>query len=188
MIFALLAIQLIVFLALSLWVWLIVETMWMNAPGRVLYYGSNIKEQGKVLEEIIQKYILDKKQKTEDYELVEPGAGLALVADYLAKKYAWKKVIGLELGTFIWTMGKIRGFFRHSQVELKKVDLFNYDYPNPAVLYSYLFPSLMDRLYAEGTLKGKLVISLTFPISSIEPTEEFQLKSWQKRILVYDFR
>lgn len=175
----------ILFLIFFLW-WLgfMGETLRYKGPDRVLYHGSDLGEQGPILQDIIQRYI----GETKIIPLVEPGAGLAKVATYLEKKFIWSKIIAIELGPFIRWPGQLRAKFMHSKIEWWAEDMFKVDWPKPAVVYCYLFTELMDHLYIQGKLKNCLVISLTFPLTKYEAAEIIQLKGWQKRIYVYDFQ
>lgn len=162
----------------------IVEFLWSRRPGRVIYYGSNLREQGPLLLKIIKKYIPD----TREYCLIEPGAGLGKVAEYLARHLEWADVAAVELGPVILTFGRIRAFIRRAPITFVHQNIFDFETPCPSVVYCYLTSDLLNRLYKNGQLNGSLVISLTFPLTGVRPTETIELKSWQARLLVYDFR
>lgn len=162
----------------------LIEFIISRRPGRVIYHGSDLGEQGKHLQEIIKKYV----PKTEKYTLVEPGAGLGKVAEYLGKAFTWQDVVAVEIGPVILTFGKIRAWFKGTTLHFVYQNIFEYVFPQPAVIYCYLTSDLLDQLYKNKQLKNALVISLTFPLTGVEPTEEIALKKWQSRILVYDFR
>jgi hypothetical protein len=183
---ALLVLAELFFLAAFCW-WLgyLWETHLNSRPGRVIYHGSNLREQGPVLEGVIRRYLGN---DTASATLVEPGAGLATVSHYLARRFAWKSVEAVELGGYILLIGRLRFLFRRDGVRLVRHDLLTYPIKPGSVVYCYLFPSLITRLYEEGRLDGSLVISLTFPIQDCPPTEEIVLPSWQRRLLIYDFR
>jgi hypothetical protein len=162
----------------------LVEFIISRRPGRVIYHGSDLGEQGILLQNIIKKYV----PATEAYSLVEPGAGLGKVAEYLGKKFAWKEVIAVELGPVILTFGKIRAWFFRTKLTFVHQNIFAYAMPKKAVVYCYLTSDLLDELYIKKQLNNRLVISLTFPLTGVNPTEEIALKGWQSRLLVYDFR
>ena len=155
-----------------------------NRKDRVIYYSSNLKQQGKLLEEVIRKYVPD----VSDYALIEPGAGLGRVSQYLATRFPWKEVIAVECMPVIFTAGRLRNRLLRTRVRFVRRDIFAWDMPKPAVVYCYLFPQLMEKLYKEGQLEGRLVISLTFAIPDVTPTEKVEFKGWQSPLWVYDFR
>jgi hypothetical protein len=179
-------------LALIMVVWylaFLLETHQSKRDDRVLYHGSNLREQGALLDQIIATYLGGPKEIVK-YALYEPGAGMATVAHYLAGRYAWKEAQAIEIGPAVLLMGKLRfAFWRgKTAVQWKQENLFDSVYTAPALVYCYLFPKLITRLYREGKLAGSLVVSLTFPIEGLEPTEVFTLPSWQGKLLVYDLR
>jgi len=159
-----------------------------SRPDRVVYYSSNLKEQGKVLEAIIKKYITARGEATADYALVEPGAGFAHMARFLAQKYTWREIIAVEIGRVVLLIGRLLSLLRQDHITFIYADIFSYTVPQKSLVYCYLTSAIITRLYQEGKLNGQLVVCLTFTIEGVEPTEEIELKSWQKRIQVYDFR
>jgi len=160
------------------------ETMANFRTNRVLYHSSNLREQGEVLEKTIRRYAPD----SEKYVLVDIGAGLARVSQYLKARLPWKDVEAVEIGPVIMAFAKIRFLFLKPAVRFVRQDIFSYDLPKPAVVYAYISEEILTNLYKQGRLDGCLVLCLTFKINGLEPTEEIPLKSWQKRILVYDLR
>ncbi len=165
------------------------ETQQSSKKDRVLYHGSNIKEQGKVVKKVLEKYV-GEEQEIAKYTLYEPGAGMGIVAYYLAAAYKWKQVVAIEIGPAILVAGKIRFMLARTKTAVTWVyaDLFKVDYAPPGVVYCYLFPQLITKLYTEKKLDNCLVLSLTFAIEGLEPTETIELTSWQKRMYVYDLR
>lgn len=179
-------------LALIMVVWylaFLLETHQSKRDDRVLYHGSNLREQGVLLDQIIATYLGDSEEVAK-YALYEPGAGMATVAHYLAARYSWKEVQAIEIGPAILLLGRLRFALWKGKraVQWKRENLFESAYVAPALVYCYLFPKMITRLYQEGKLTGSLVVSLTFPIEGLEPTEVFTLPSWQGKLLVYDLR
>ena len=160
---------------------------WQNKhrADRVLYHASNLGEIGPLLCQIIDRYI---GSNTNQYSLVEPGAGLATVSRYLGGKYPWREIQAVEIGGFILIIGRLRQLFSLVPIRLIHKDIFVHTFPARSVVYCYLFSSLLTKLWQNGQLTGHLVISLTFPIQGVEPTEVIPLKSWQGQLYVYDFR
>lgn len=158
----------------------------LHSKDRVIYYGSNISKEGALVADIINRYI--GKENTHHYTLVEPGAGLGKMVVYLAKQFVWKDVQAVERSWIISTLGRMYCVWFRASVIWLRVNMFTTPFPKKAVMYCYLFPALMDRLYKEIRLAGRLVISLTFPIDGVEPTEKIEFPDWQSPLWVYDFR
>ncbi len=86
------------------------------------------------------------------------------------------KMIGYELVRPVVWLAKIRKFFtrnRHTcSLQFQCVDFFKQDLSHADIIFCYLWPSVMDRFYAEkwSTLKkGARVISHGFPIAALQP-------------------
>lgn len=158
------------------------------SPDYAVLVDSNISSIAPTLKLIIDKYA----PNTEDCNLVELGCGRAVVTDNLASNYKFKQVIAVDSEAEIITLAKAKS--KNSDIQFLTQDIFNYKAPEGSIIYCYLFARLMNRLYREGRLNGSLVISLTFAISGVEPTEilaasqDKNYKFTQKEIFVYDFR
>ena len=152
----------------------------------VIYYSTNLTLQGPHLEDIIRRRIPE--QEISQYTLVEPGAGLARVAEYLSKRFAWKKIVVMDRGPVIKMLGRMRLKLRGVKTEYQGGNIFNLDFPTKAVVYCYLYPQLIDKLKAQGKFDDRLVISLSFALSDVEPTETIAFDGWQSPLYVYDFR
>ena len=157
-------------------------------PDRVIYHSSNLKEQGPVLKRIVESFIEGRGENTADYTLVEPGAGLGRVSQFLLRSFAWKAAYAIEVGPFILGLAKLRSWVLPSRLVFVKQDFFQYKFPPKSLVYCYLFPALITKLYRQGSLKGQLVVSLSFAIEGLPPTQVLPLASWQKCLYVYDLR
>lgn len=175
---------LIAFLLLAAYFAFIWECRQNCRPNRIIYHGTNLAEQGEKLQDIISRYISD----TSTYNLVEPGAGMGKVAEYLGKRLPWQRIVAIEIGPVLYYLGIIRAIILRSKLEFIKKDIFDYPIPSQSVVYCYLSGEMLTKLYKEGRLNGQLVICLTFSIDDLKPNEEITLRSWQKRLLVYDLR
>ncbi len=174
----------VIALAFVIYIWFCIDTALSRQPGRVGYTGSGASVCGPALRQVIQTYIPDTKKVT----LVEPGAGFAHIACFLAKQYEWKEVVALEISPFSHLTGRFLNLFRRAPVQFVQGNVFGYPYPKGSFVYSYLSTPIIGKLYADGSLNGCLVASLTFAIPGVTPNQELSVPGWQKRILVYDFR
>jgi len=135
--------------------------------------------------EVIRQEVLD----TTNTTLIEIGAGKAVVSRYLSKQFQWKRVIGVE-GDWMtyWTaifMIKLVG----AKVNMVRRNIYKYQMPEGAkVIYNYMSVPIIQRMYDEGRLDGALVFNLTFRIQGVEPMKVIPIDTFQKELLVYDFR
>ena len=165
-------------------VMLFVYVFHANRKNSVGYLPTFLDQVGLKLEKVIENYVSNTKEIT----IIEPGAGFANVAYYLSQKFTWKEVIGLEneIGTLL--IGKFKQIFRKKGVRLIKADIYKYEYPENSVIYCYLLNNMLDEMHRLGKFKNTLVISLSFSLSDIEPTEVIEINGFQKKLIVYDFR
>jgi hypothetical protein len=158
----------------------------VNQKDHIGYLPSDVKNVAPLLDQIITKYI---QNETAEYTLIEPGAGAANVAYHLSQRYSWKQVLAIEDELLTLLYGRVKSWFRqNSRVEFVKANIFEYDFPQKSVVYCYLLSEMIDKLYIQGKLKGNLVVSLSFPLKSVEPVESYEIPGFQKYLYVYDFR
>ncbi len=145
-------------------------------------YSKFLGKNGSALHEEIEG--LD----TPNYHFVELGCGMAKVSRYINTKYQWKDVVGVEGELVVLTFARLRNFISKKKIRLVRANLFKIAIPEKSVVYCYLTTPMMDKLYKDGRLFGKLVISLSFQITGIQPTEKLTIIGFQQRVLVYDLR
>ena len=159
------------------------ESMMNSLPFRVGYVSSNLTDCLPILDDIIQHYI----PKTAATSFIEPGAGLSHVAHW-AKKYQWKHITAIDLNLSLILLARLLDLKRGGGVQYVRKNIFAYSYPKNSLLYCYLREPILERMHQEGHFNGCLVVSLTFAIPNVIPTETKPLPGWQKRMYVYDFR
>ena len=163
----------------------LVETnLFMRNKRRMIYCSSNITEQGPILAALIEKYQAD----GPDIAFVELGAGLARMARYIKKKRSWSRVEAVEVGPVIYAAGWLRNTVMRSGIVFRRADIFSLRFPAKAVLYCYLSKNIITELHRSKALDGCFVVSLTFAIEGLEPTEKIEFKGWQSHFYVYDLR
>jgi hypothetical protein len=180
----LLIIMLLAVICIAGYVWYFIDSVLNSLPGRVGYVGSSVKACGPALLAVIKKYIPD----TSKVDLVEPGAGLSHPARFLAQEYTWKSVTAIDLSAILLLLARILDSGKGVHITYVWRNVFNVTYPKNSCVYCYLRTPILDKLYADGLLKGCLVICLTFHITDVQPTETVTIDGWQKRLLIYDFR
>jgi hypothetical protein len=164
--------------------WFSIDIFLNTRRYRVPYVSSPVSQCLPLLRTIITQYV----PRPEQTAFIEPGAGLGKVVGSMARDYPWKQVIAVELTLRTYSIGKLWHWLRRSPVQFVRANALSYTYPPGAVVYCYLSTEIMARLYREKRLKGCLIISLTFPITGVKPTEEWPIPDWRKRLMVYDFR
>jgi SAM-dependent methyltransferase len=154
------------------------------ATDRIVFFPTNVKKIEKELDIIINKYL----PKTESFELVELGCGTGNVIRHLASKFEWKKTTGVELDWMTWTAAKLLS--RKSNIEIVHDDIFKHKIESKSLVYCFLGTEIMNHLYEAKQFDNHILVSLDFPITSVEPKEVFELPGFsiQKRLYVYDFR
>jgi hypothetical protein len=151
---------------------------------RVGYTGSDLHLCTPVLQKIIEKYDLEPKTMT----FVEPGAGFAGMTRCMAKRYKWKDLIALELRPFTMLIARLANLKQRAPIQFVRRDVMRFKFPKGSFIYSYLSTPMIERLYLEGKFDSCFLVSLTFALPGVRPTEEIRIPSWQQRIWVYDFR
>lgn len=163
-----------------------IHELWFhNHQSRVGFIPTKLKSIIKPLDDIIQKNIGSKNQHS--YHFYELGCGTGHVLRHVAKKYNFKKNIGIELNQIWLLICKILNS-KNDNIKAIKTDVIEYNYMRPAVFYAYLKPSILEKVYQSGGFDKSLVILLTFAIPNIKPKETISLEGPQHRIHVYDFR
>lgn len=165
---------------------LLIKHIWhVNQHYHIGYLPTVLKKLKKPLANIIQKYYHN---KTEQVVLVEAGAGFGHVAEYLANKYKFKKVLAIEDEFSLFWLAKIYHQCKSTKIQFVKDDVVNFQNPQNSLIYSYLLPDIVTEMYRRGRLKNSILVSLTFSIKDIEPDELINIPNFQQKLLIYDFR
>ena len=181
------------YLVLILLITVLIGCLWVLAqqliysfvPQRIVFFPTLLSLELQInLVELVQNYI----SNTHQVRLIEPGCGVAHVARFLQQNFEWQEVQGLEIDRATFWLAKIFNWFSPNKVQLNRTDILEVDLPPQSVLYCYLGGDLMQLLYDQGKFYNKLVISLTFRIPDVEPTEVMELSKLHHRFVVYDFR
>jgi hypothetical protein len=182
------------------------QWQYMHDPHKMLFLSSTNIEIDQKLELIIAKYL----PNTEDYNLVELGCGKAVVLKFLAQKYYWKSVIGIEGQKSVWLQAwlncNLYGISQNknsplrrggsvadgvvslknstknidNQIQLINQNIFEYKSQKPTFHYCYLGVKLMKEIYEKGLFADSIVVSLDYAIEGAEPVETFILQTKSK--------
>jgi hypothetical protein len=157
--------------------------LWLNNhPLRIGYVPSNLKLLTPFLEDITLRYEID----TNNSNLYEVGCGFAHVLRWYSHEYQWKSATGIELDLLWYKLSQLRNL-NHS-FKVVRSDAIHFNYLSQSVLYVYLTPEILEQMYHSNKLNGAFLISLTFLIPNVEPTEIISIKGIQHQVYVYDFR
>lgn len=160
------------------------ESILNSLPFRIGYVSSDLRTCFPVLKKVVEKYIPDTTQVT----FMEPGSGVGHLTRLMARAFTWKEVTSCDISFTYSAIARLLNLRYRLPIRFLRNNLFALEYPPGSFIYTYLSVAILDRLHQEGKLAGCLVVSLTFPLTSVSPTEEIPLPNWQQRILVYDFR
>ena len=169
---------------ICIYFWYIFDGILNQQKNRVLYVSSPVRRLLPILREIISKYIPD----TSKVSLIEPGAGLAHMTRALTREFQWKDATAFDISCYSYFFSHFYRLLQPKGYVIKKENVLTAQYPKDACLYCYISTELITGLYESGKLDGTLVISLTFAIKKVEPTEIIPIKGYQKQVLIYDFR
>ena len=159
---------------------------------------SNLNNLKNILEQILES---DKKVSTLDTKyFIELGSGRAVISDYIAQNYLFKKVIAIENDWLIHTWAstihliKVKLLRVSYKTNLSYINqsVFDFDYlkhDGSKIFYCYLFPQILDKLYKEGVFKNSIVISLSFQIPNLQASQTHEIPNGllQKKLFIYDF-
>jgi hypothetical protein len=176
MIFILLAVAVLLILVMCYELW------FNNHPLRVGYVPSNLTLIKPFLLDITSRY----KLHPQHVDLYELGCGLAHVLKWYSAQFKWKRVVGIELDFFWYVLATLS--VKNKNITILREDVITHKYPKNSVIYSYLVPEILEKMYIENKFNDTFLISLTFPISGIEPTEKIIFPGMQHQLFIYDFR
>jgi trans-aconitate methyltransferase len=119
------------------------------------------------IEKVLSEVDLGKVKKF--YDL---GSGSGKVISQIANRYPELECVGIEYNAAVYCCAKLRNIFLKQKVAYRMENFFKVDLSDADVVYTFLFPGLMERLetkFARELKKGALVIDTAFPLKSKEP-------------------
>lgn len=153
-------------------------------PYKACLVSTNTRLVSPILSEVISDNVSDCRQVT----FVELGAGKASISRAVAKCFDFGEVVAVEGDIFTMAQARFLNLFSKSKVKFVLEDIMKYQLKPNSVVYCYLFPRLMNKLFEMDYFKGSLLISLTFSLDGVEPTKVYKVKNFQKALYIYDFR
>lgn len=125
----------------------------------------------------------------------EPGCGVANVAKYIKRQHPDLEVWGVERNWFVFSFAWIwnRLTPKKYRINLVRQDFAKFDQSKiqggrSGLVYSYLLPDFLTRMYELGKFRGCLIASLDFQIQGLTPdiTEQLHAAKIQYKMYTYD--
>lgn len=170
-------ITIIVTVILVLYIIATYYTIVLSAP----YVPSNTSALNNLLANV------DLSDRKKFYEL---GSGDGKVISKIAQKYTDMECIGIEYNYTAYLLSLFRNLFLERKVKYFRKDFFKVDLKDADVVFTYLFPDVMQKLHEKfkKELKpGAIVISNTFAINDMEPISVYKGKGYLNTIYIYKF-
>ncbi len=181
-----LAVALTLTLQLPSWIYLIgflflLLLQWNSNSERVPLYLSN-RKTWQALEHLLPEH---------DIRFIDLGSGLGGTLFHLAKRHPHGKFVGVESAPLPYAIARIRlAFSRLKNVELRYGNFWNINLAPYNILYAFLSPVPMQRLFGkarEEMKEGSLFISNSFTVSDhpaerihqVDDRRKTQLHCWQ---------
>lgn len=135
------------------------------------------------------KALADLLPSEEGFRMVDLGAGLGGPLAFLARLRPGGRFLGIEGSPLVWLIAWIRTAGVRANCRMDFGDLWKVHLGEYQVVYAFLSPAPMPRLWAKARLEmqpGALLISHTFQIPGVLPEREIPLPGRKDaRLLVY---
>lgn len=156
---------------------------WNGAAEQVPFYMTN-KRTWKAIAGIVA----DEKAS----RVVDLGSGMGGVVTYLARNQRTVTVKGVETAPFLIFASKLRlAVTRLKNAEVLYRSIWDVDLPDFDVVYCFLSPAPMTRLYEKARSemrKGTILVSNSFAVPDIAPERIIEVDDARKtRLYVYRF-
>lgn len=135
----------------------------------------NLSTGNKALKKILKNISFKGKKKF--YDL---GSGSGKLISRLANQNPNLECIGIEYNLVAYYFAKIRNIFSKRKVDYQLNDFFQVNLVDADIIYTYLFPGIMNRLevkFSKELKKGALVIVNSFPLKSRKPNAVYKGKT-----------
>lgn len=122
--------------------------------------------------------------------IYELGSGWGTVAFALAKKYPCRSIEAYELSPVPYLFCLIRNFFlAHPNLHFHRRDFFQIPLNDASMIFCYLYPAAMHRLYAKLKLElapKAVIITHTFALPYLHPYLKIRVEDlYHTKIYVY---
>ncbi|MEW6766368.1 MAG: class I SAM-dependent methyltransferase [Pseudomonadota bacterium] len=152
-------------------IFLILLMVFWNARGeRVPLYLTNATTHAALRE------ILDR-EPGEHRRVIDLGSGLGGALQAMAEAPRVGEAVGVENAPLPWLVSKLR-FLRHPNIRIRRVSLWSERLSDFDVIYAFLSPEPMPRLWAKLVREARrpmLLISNSFAVPDVEPDEIIEL-------------
>lgn len=159
---------------------------WTSFRTQVPYYPSRLPVWKKV-SAVTHQY---QAQYGSNIHVMEIGSGLGGFARYIAQTHPAAQVEGIEVAPLPWLVSVASRFWHHSTARFKLGNYEQLDFATYDIVFAYLSPAAMPALWKKSQqqmLKGRLLISLEFPVPDIKPTQHMQGDYQSPDLYLYQF-
>jgi hypothetical protein len=149
------------------WVFLLlfVGSLLTYAPAfwtRVPYYPTHRAAYALVLAEL---------PTDRPFTFIDIGCGMGDLLLFLSKRRPLGRFIGVEIGVLPWLIAKVKAVIRgRSTVSIRFQSMWNLDLSEYDVVYTFLSPAPMERLWAKA--QSEMKAGSTFITNSFQTPEE----------------
>jgi hypothetical protein len=146
---------------------------WNSLKERVPLYLTGNKTQ-----ELLAGILKNNKQ---GFSFVDLGSGLAGTLYYLSKQFPESHFYGVETAPLVFFISWLRCIFRKN-CHLKYRSIWSENLSQYDVVYCFLSPVPMPEIWKKAKSemkKGSLLISNTFEIPDVPPTDTIKLHDWR---------
>lgn len=176
--------QMILLVYLGLIFFLFYTLYTISNPKRVVLISTRTKLVLPILLEILETFDNDVNQM----DFLDIGAGYGKVSKHMVKLKKFKNVIAVEINFLVVVLARILFFLRRLPIKYIRTNILNYKISKQTFIYCYMSVYIVSTLYKNKQLDDCIFVSLSFPIKDVVPTKTYDIKGFQKKLYVYDFR
>jgi SAM-dependent methyltransferase len=154
---------------------------WSTFRTQVPYYPSGRR----VWEEVARRLPADRPLR-----IVDIGSGLGGFVLELARRRPDCELSGIELAPLPWLVSSLRALASGSRARFIRGDYEALDFGNFDVVFAYLSPAVMDKLWRKAVAEmrpGSVLVSYEFTIAEREPDERVVTTDSRKILHIWHF-
>lgn len=105
--------------------------------------------------------------------MIDIGSGLGDLSMAIARMRPNSRIEGIEVAPLPWLISRLRAALSRSRANFKLGDYYTLDFADYDVVFAYLSPAAMPKLYQKAQLEmqvGGFLVSYEFEIPGVEPT------------------
>ncbi len=121
----------------------------------------------------------------EEFQFVDLGSGLGGGLRRLAPQFPGAGFVGVENSPLLWVVSRLL-LHRYANAQLKLQSIWDYSLDDRDVVYAFLSPAPMQRLWEKAGREmkpGALFISNSFTVPGVAPDEQIELDDRRHSVL-----